>query len=162
MSVLRTKIDGLELELSRKEELYQQTLRKCERLRGRALDAERLVPRRSKGKSIKEWQKECGDIEREKGWRDGREKSPQDMAVQVALFHSECSEILEDLRERGLDPCIRFDESDKPFGIPSEMADVVIRIMSCCDFYGIDLESAVAKKVSYNRTRPHRHGGKTL
>jgi NTP pyrophosphatase (non-canonical NTP hydrolase) len=46
----------------------------------------------------------------------------------------------------------------KPVGIPSELADLVIRI---CDFageWGIDLENAVREKMAYNLTRAHMHG----
>lgn len=28
--------------------------------------------------------------------------------------------------------------------------------------YGIDLEAEIARKVAYNRTRPHRHGGRSV
>lgn len=51
---------------------------------------------------------------------------------------------------------------NKPEGIPSELADTVIRIADMCGFYGIDLQEAVEQKMRYNRTRPHRHGGKKL
>lgn len=53
-------------------------------------------------------------------------------------------------------PC----EFSKMEGIPSELADVVIRVMDMCEQYGIDLESAIAEKHTYNLTRPYRHGGK--
>ena len=29
-----------------------------------------------------------------------------------------------------------------------------------CRYLGIDIEAAVEAKTKYNRTRPHRHGGK--
>lgn len=50
----------------------------------------------------------------------------------------------------------------KPVGVPSELADAVIRIADLCGLYGIDLEKAVKEKLSFNRTRPFRHGGKRL
>ncbi|OHE41493.1 MAG: hypothetical protein A2Y16_05485 [Tenericutes bacterium GWF2_57_13] len=50
----------------------------------------------------------------------------------------------------------------KPEGIPSELADIVIRVMDICGYHGIDLEAAIAEKMEYNRTRPMRHGGKKL
>jgi NTP pyrophosphatase (non-canonical NTP hydrolase) len=50
----------------------------------------------------------------------------------------------------------------KPEGIPSEMADIVIRVMDYCGYAGIDLEKAIAEKMEYNRTRPFKHGGKTI
>ena len=48
----------------------------------------------------------------------------------------------------------------KPEGIPIELADCVIRILHTCGYYGIDLEEMIKKKMGYNETREHRHGGK--
>jgi NTP pyrophosphatase (non-canonical NTP hydrolase) len=48
----------------------------------------------------------------------------------------------------------------KPEGVAAEFADVLIRIGDFCGGFGIDLERAVREKLAYNRTRPHRHGGK--
>lgn len=48
----------------------------------------------------------------------------------------------------------------KPEGIPSELADIVIRVMDAAVEYGIDLEDEVTLKMAYNATRAHRHGGK--
>jgi NTP pyrophosphatase (non-canonical NTP hydrolase) len=50
----------------------------------------------------------------------------------------------------------------KPEGIPTEMADVVIRIMDMAGYYGIDLEQAIIDKIKYNKTRPYKHGGKVI
>lgn len=48
----------------------------------------------------------------------------------------------------------------KPEGVPSELADIVIRVADICGYYGIDLDAAITQKMAYNRTRPYRHGGK--
>lgn len=45
-------------------------------------------------------------------------------------------------------------------GVPSELADVIIRVLDMCEHYGIDIEAALAEKHAYNKTRPFRHGGK--
>jgi hypothetical protein len=50
----------------------------------------------------------------------------------------------------------------KPEGIPSELADVFIRLVDTAGRYGIDLDAAVAEKLVYNRGRGYRHGGKVL
>jgi len=50
----------------------------------------------------------------------------------------------------------------KPEGIPIELADVVIRIFDLCGYYNIDLEHAIEEKMTYNKTRPHKHGGKRI
>ncbi len=51
---------------------------------------------------------------------------------------------------------------NKPEGIPSELADVVIRVADMCGYYGIDLEKAIEEKMEYNETRSHKHGEKKL
>ncbi|SRR5260221_11798842 len=51
---------------------------------------------------------------------------------------------------------------NKPEGVCSELADVVIRIADMCGLYGIDLEKAIVEKLNYNKSRSYRHGGKQL
>lgn len=79
----------------------------------------------------------------------------------IALIHSEASEALEDYRN-GHGMTEIYYEGNKPCGIPTELADVVIRIFNVCGRYGIDLESAIIEKMTYNATRPYKHGGKVI
>jgi hypothetical protein len=48
----------------------------------------------------------------------------------------------------------------QPEGIPTELADAIIRILDVCAYHKIDIAAAVADKMAYNETREHRHGGK--
>lgn len=48
----------------------------------------------------------------------------------------------------------------KPEGIPSELADVIIRVGDLAEEYGIDLGAIVLEKLAYNATRPAMHGRK--
>jgi NTP pyrophosphatase (non-canonical NTP hydrolase) len=48
----------------------------------------------------------------------------------------------------------------KPIGIPSELADIIIRILDISGAYGVDIEDAVRTKMEFNETREVRHGGK--
>ena len=50
----------------------------------------------------------------------------------------------------------------KPCGIPSESADILIRVGDYCGNpeRPVDLGRAVIEKLRFNRTRPARHGGK--
>lgn len=111
---------------------------------------------------------------------------------EIALIHSEASEALEDIRagrlchehyykidgqeipERELSEELNMGFSSsmfrekafageyKPCGVPSEMADIVIRVLHFCGKHGIDISRAVREKMLYNDSRPFKHGGKTL
>jgi NTP pyrophosphatase (non-canonical NTP hydrolase) len=125
-------------------------------------------------KSIREWAKEVHQVARSKGWhpRAPMESGALDVALissWLCLIHSEVSEALEDLRVINprqipileLQTITRAGDG-KPLGFASEMADIVIRVMDVCSALGIDLEEAIYIKNEYNKTRPERHGGKSL
>lgn len=86
--------------------------------------------------------------------------NPTTAAAKLALIHSEVSEALECVRDGDLE--VRIAESGKPEGLPSELADIVIRVADLCGAYGIDLGREIARKMTYNETRKHRHGGRLL
>lgn len=50
----------------------------------------------------------------------------------------------------------------KPEGVPSEFADIIIRVLDACAAYGIDIDAAIAEKMAYNATRPYKHGGRVI
>lgn len=74
----------------------------------------------------------------------------------IALIHSEASEALEDYRSNNMETT--FLESGKPVGFPSELADIVIRVMDLCEHLGIDLAEEIVLKHEYNKSRPFMHG----
>lgn len=55
---------------------------------------------------------------------------------------------------------IYFSDNGKPEGIPTELADVIIRVLDYCGYAGIDIDAAISQKHEYNKSRPYRHGGK--
>lgn len=93
----------------------------------------------------------------EKGWDDDRT-----VGDLLMLMVSELSEALEEYRNPQIDPFKTRVVYGKPEGIPPELADVVIRILSFCGKFDIDLQEAVLQKMAYNVTREHRHGGKRV
>lgn len=50
----------------------------------------------------------------------------------------------------------------KPEGIPSELADIIIRVLDAAEAWEIDLASIIEEKLKYNKTRPYRHGNKKI
>jgi NTP pyrophosphatase (non-canonical NTP hydrolase) len=89
-----------------------------------------------------------------KGWHDRHDKNdPQTFPTLLCLVHSEVSEALEAYRA-GFAP--------HTIEVPSELADIIIRVMDLCGLYGIDIDKAVKKKLQYNESRSYRHGGKVV
>lgn len=77
----------------------------------------------------------------------------------LALIASEAvGESLECVRN--LDFAPRLQPNGKPEGLPSELADIVIRVFDLAGSLSIDLETAIVEKMAFNATRPHRHGGR--
>lgn len=88
--------------------------------------------------------KEAYLIAKSKGWHD----ESRETGTLLALIHSEVSEALEADRK-----------GDKE-NFAEELADVCIRIFDLCGSKNIDLETAISKKMQYNRGRSYKHGGK--
>lgn len=102
---------------------------------------------------------EIYNISRSKGfWPD----AGRDPAEVLMLIVTEAAEAMEDIRDgKPLDKMLHTVDLggvQKPKGVPSEMADIIIRTLDACAAWGIDIDAAVREKVEYNATRPALHG----
>lgn len=104
------------------------------------------------------------------GWFDDDRTVGDD----IALLHTEASEMFEAYREGGLGDQTAITASDitgvrqpgdappKPEGFGSEAADVLIRLLDTCKRRGVNLAWEFERKLAFNATRGHKHGGKII
>lgn len=82
----------------------------------------------------------------------------------ICLIMTELAEAAEEFRagkapgEVYYEPSADPDKPAKPCGVPSELADVLIRVFHLCGKYGIDIERVTQEKTEYNHYRPYKHG----
>jgi hypothetical protein len=103
---------------------------------------------------------ELGKLANENAKAHGFYDDPNPIPQQIAMMHSELSEALEEYRDGRMG--LELSSTGKPVGFPYEMADLIIRVVDSCYELGIDLDNAVAVKMTYNKTRPYKHGRKVI
>ena len=108
-------------------------------------------------KTLKEMQAEVLSVNTNNGWFE----SDRTVGDDVALLHSEVSEMFEAFRDGGLADQTggrfqmdeygeEFETTPKPEGFGSEVADVLIRLLDTCERRGIDLDFEYDRKITYN------------
>lgn len=106
-------------------------------------------------RSFKEMSQRAYDLAAAKGFWDNQEADCK-LSEQVALLHSECSELLEAIRKDNPP-----DDKIKDFSsAEAELADLVIRVMNLAWAKGWDVGGAILAKHKYNVSRPFKHGKK--
>lgn len=88
---------------------------------------------------------------KDKGFHD-KERDP---LVVHALICSEIGEATEAVRNN--EPEFYYDETGKPCGEASEIADIIIRCLDYCIERDWDVEKILRLKTAYNLTRPRMH-----
>ena len=83
-----------------------------------------------------------------------------EVARALLMIHAEASEAAESVRNN--EPHFWLGENGKPEGLGVELADIVIRVMDLAEACEINIDDMITLKHEYNKTRPHRHGGKLL
>lgn len=107
---------------------------------------------------IKELQKEVHENAKVHGWWE----NPPTIGELLMLITTEVAEAFEEVRKGKEVNETYYADNGKMEGVPSELADIVIRVMDLCEHYGIDLEKVILEKHEFNKTRPYKHGGKKL
>lgn len=84
---------------------------------------------------------------------DQMQKAIEGLVVgqKLALINGEVGEALEAHR-KGRRGCHAKDTFE------DELADIFIRLMDLCGYFGIDIQAQVEWKHAYNQTRPFKHG----
>jgi len=108
--------------------------------------------------TLAQLQKDIWEWTKAKGWADD-EAMGRTTGDLLMLMVCEIAEAYEEHR-KWHSPTEIYVHAGKPEGIPIELADCVIRILSFAAKHDIDLQQAVLDKMAYNETREFRHGGK--
>ena len=123
--------------------------------------------------NLNEWAREIHANAVAHGWWESDRPLPE----VLMLIVSELSEALEEhragrpmvwheclcsknSRDKVVGNCDCDNAHCKPEGIAVEVIDALIRILDWCGHEGLDVETLVAKKHEYNKTRPYKHGKK--
>lgn len=127
--------------------------------------------------ALRELQQTCGDTAASKGFHDDRPKPMRIGATisglkerqsalanwqgnKLLLIVSEVVEAHDEIRNGYSAHHTYYTAGAKPEGVPSEIADAVIRCFDFAYTEGFDLAGIIAEKLVYNASRERLHGKK--
>lgn len=115
--------------------------------------------------TLNEWRDAIHAYALAKGWwSTSRENDKaildRNFGEMLMLIVTEAAEAMEEWRAGELVTATHYAEDGKPEGIPSELIDIMIRVLDICGAYSIDVGGEMADKHTYNLQRSFRHGGK--
>ncbi|AYR01053.1 MazG-like nucleotide pyrophosphohydrolase [Arthrobacter phage Isolde] len=122
--------------------------------------------------ALRELQQTCGDTAASKGFHDDRPVEGPELANwqgnKLLLIVSEVVEAHDEIRNGKAATKTYYPTSvgvdtgapHKPEGVPSEIADAVIRCFDFAYTEGFDLAGIIAEKLIYNASRERLHGKK--
>lgn len=108
-------------------------------------------------------QSRCGAAAKANGWHEAYENMSEEdkrdhIITKVMLIVSELAEAAEELRDGFAPDETYYSDGGKPEGFAVELADAVIRAYGLAEMLGVDLDSLIEEKFSYNKTRGYKHG----
>jgi len=87
----------------------------------------------------------------------GKYDKPHTNGEMIGMMHAELSEAFEELQAGcSATEIYTVDNDPTPHGVPVELADCVILILSFCESRCIDLEKVILQKMAFNATREHQ------
>ncbi len=107
--------------------------------------------------SISDYVKELGEIcLSHVYWKE----KDRNLGELIAACHYDLSKVLEE-SQTGYHPSYTYYRNDsEPKGIPSELANVIIRIFVICYYYDIDIETVFLEKVEIRKCRKRAQNNK--
>jgi NTP pyrophosphatase (non-canonical NTP hydrolase) len=127
--------------------------------------------------SLNDYRDQCGEAAAANGWHRDYEHAVQarkilgpefqqaltdHIVAKTALIGCEVAEAIEEIRDGHAPGETYSGEGGKPEGYPTELADIIIRALDLAYMLGIDINTAVQNKLSFNAGRGEMHGGKKL
>lgn len=91
-----------------------------------------------------------------RAYEEGQQNPLPNIAEKLMLIVSEVAEAMEAIRNNDA----QSDKIKEFKGIEEELGDVQIRIKDLAKYLKLRVAEAEIAKSEYNKTRPHKHGGK--